>query len=291
MTAPGLSVVLVPLGGARAVREAAAAIAAACDGVTWELIVPVPPRLRPELTDTANLPPGTSFLPADDDNPWVLRALGVRAARAPVVVTFEDHARPVTGYGARVLAAHQQPHAAIGGVVAKAGHDTATGWAMYFLDYGRYIPPQHAGPREYLTACNVSYKAASLAAVRGAWSHDMHETTVHMALRARGETLWLDPALVVMQQRDQSFGEAVAEVRRHGEAFGRDLADHLPASRRSVRVLASPLVPVLQLLRAASHLRRAPHLLPRFVLAFPALFALAVSWGRGEAAGLWSGRR
>ncbi|MBL8958874.1 MAG: hypothetical protein JNJ98_03405 [Gemmatimonadetes bacterium] len=285
---PALSVVLVSLGDATALGRAITAVAAACEGIDAELVLPLP---RPRHNEVPAAPPRLALrvvdTAGDGDDPWAWRALGVRAAHAPIVATLEDHALPVPGYGAQVLAAHAtNPRAAIGGVVTKTAPDGATGWAMYFLDYGRYIPPRTAGPTAWLSACNVTYKRAALDRVAASWPHHMHETTVHLALLAAGEELWLEPRLVVDQHRQQSLADARAELRRHGAAFGRDLASHLARPARVLRLVAAPLIPVMQVARAASHLRRAPHLLPAFVRATPVLVALALAWAGGELRGL-----
>ncbi|MBK8248079.1 MAG: hypothetical protein IPK85_11850 [Gemmatimonadetes bacterium] len=289
---PALSVVLVSLGDAAALGRAVAAIALACEGIDAELVLPLPERRR---TQVPEVPPHLAmrvvFAAADGDDPWVLRAVGVRAAHAPIVATLEDHALPTPGYGAQVLAAHAtNPRAAIGGVVDKTAPDGATGWAMYFLDYGRYIPPRSAGATRWLSACNVTYKRAALDRVASSWPHHMHETTVHLALLAAGEELWLDPGLVVDQHRHQSLADARAELRRHGAAFGRDLAAHVGLLARALRLLSAPLIPVVQLVRAGSHLRRTPHLIPEFARATPVLATLAVAWAGGEVRGLIGAR-
>lgn len=290
---PALSVVVVSLGDAAALARTIAAVAAACEGVDTELVLALPRRLHGLApAGPPHLPVRVIESPGAGDDPWERRALAVRHARAPLVATLEDHALPTPGYGAQVLAAHaSNPRAAIGGVVTKSATDGATGWAMYFLDYGRYIPPRTAGPTRWLSACNVTYKRAALDRVAESWSRHMHETTVHLALLAAGEELWLDPGLVVDQRRQQSFAEARAELRRHGAAFGRDLAEHVGLAARALRIVSAPLIPLVQVARAGSHLRRAPRLIPAFVRSAPVLVVLAMAWAGGELRGLLGGRR
>lgn len=289
-----LSVVVVSLGDARALASMLEALRGEARAVPLEIIVPATARVMRLLESLA--PAATSDLrvipmPDDAEDAWQLRARGVREARSPIVATLEDHAIPAPGWAARVLAAHEQPHAAIGGVVEKATPDGSTGWAMYFFDYGRYIPPQVAGRREYLSACNVSYKRAALDRVASTWASTMHETTVHFALLERGDTLWLDPGIIVRQRRALPMPEAMQELRHHGRLYGEDCARRLSAAGRALRLAAIPLVPAVHVARAARHALGSPRLTLGFVRAVPALAAFAVAWAAGEGAGLRRGRR
>jgi hypothetical protein len=290
--APDLSVVVVSLGNAASLFAMVDALASST--VDLEIIIPATARVARLLETRAALPASVRVVSLDDvdEDAWRMRARGVAAAGAPVVATLEDHALPATDWARRVIDAHATlPHAAIGGVVEKATPDTGSGWAMYFLDYGRYIPPQAAGPREYLSACNVSYKRAALADIAETWRVAMHETTVHFALLARGATLWLDPSIVVRQRRSLAIPEGMEELRHHGTLFGQDRAGQLSAAGRAVRFAATPLVPAVHLARAARHAVGSPRLALGFVRAVPALVAFAVAWAAGEGAGLWRGRR
>jgi len=289
---PDLSVVVVTLGSAASLFAALDALAAS--DVEMEVLVPATARVARLLETRSSLPARVRVVTLDDvdEDAWRMRARGVAASRAAIVATIEDHALPAADWARRIVEAHASlPHAAIGGVVEKATPDSGSGWAMYFQDYGRYIPPQPAGARQYLSACNVSYKRAALEPVAAEWRVAMHETTVHFALLARGATLWLDPTIVVRQRRPLSVEEGMEELRHHGRLFGEDRADQLSAAGRAVRVAATPLVPVVHLARAARHALRSPRLAVGFARALPSLVAFAVAWATGEATGLARGRR
>lgn len=289
---PDLSVVVVSLGNASSLFAVLDTLAAS--DVDLEVVVPATARVARLLETRAALPARVRVVRLDDgdEDAWRMRARGVAAAQAGVVATIEDHAMPAADWARRVLDAHARlPHAAIGGIVDKATPDNGSGWAMYFLDYGRYIPPQAAGPRQYLSACNVSYKRAALEPVAATWRVAMHETTVHFALLERGATLWLDPAIVVRQRRSLPVAEGMEELRHHGRLFGADRAGQLSAASRVARLVAMPLVPAVHLARAARHALRSPRLALGFVRALPALAAFAVAWATGEAGGLARGRR
>ena len=82
---------------------------------------------------------------------------------AAIVGFLEDHCMPARDWAARVLTAHRQPHAGIGGSIEKGfkpgrSSDTALNWAIYLTDYSRYMLPMAEGPAHGLSDCNVSYK-------------------------------------------------------------------------------------------------------------------------------------
>lgn len=286
---PELSVVVVSLGDATALASMISALASEVDGAKVEVIVPAPPRVERLLQGVVPLPAWVRVVPLaeGDDDTWRMRARGAAAAQAPVIATLEDHALPTIGWASEVLHAHASAaHAAIGGVVEKSRPDGMAGWAMYFFDYARYIPPQEAGARRYLTACNVSYKRSALRDIASVWAVTMHETEVHFALVSRGHTLWLDPRLVVRQRRVISLGGGIRELGRHGRLYGSDVARTLTRTGRLLRIAGIPLVPVVHMARSLQHPLRSPEMRGGYLLALPALVAYSVAWALGEGAGL-----
>jgi hypothetical protein len=284
--APALSVVVVSLGSARALGEVLSALAAQRGVPPLEVVVPADHRVQATLRDTGAAAVTARVVPVDGTvSPWALRAAGVRAARAPIVATLEDCALPAPDWAARILAAHAGTDAAVGGPVAKRTPDGAVGWAMYFLDYGRYAPPLPSRSATYLSACNVSYKRAALDRVRHAWGETMHETDVHWALMAKGETMRLDEGALVHLRRELDLAGARDELRTHGALFGSGRAATMSAAGRAARLVAAPLLPVVMVAKSAAPLLRAPSLLPAWLRALPMTMLLAVSWSAGELRG------
>lgn len=288
---PALSVVIVPLGEAAALGEVLDAVQREGERVPLEIIVPCTPRVDRALESLGSERLSAVVRPAaaPEADTWELRSIGVAAAQAPIIATIEDQTVPERGWAAAVLAAHDAPHAAIGGAVHKGAPDSVVGWAMYFLDYWRYLAPLE-GRSRYLTSCNVSYKRAALTRIAPRWSKRMHETDVHAALLEAGETLWLDPRIAVQQRRRLGFPSALREMRRHGQLYGADRAGHVSPGRRMLAIAALPALPALNILRAFSRAIRVPRLLPRLLVAIPVMAVLALAWSLGELRGLMSRR-
>jgi hypothetical protein len=212
------------------------------------------------------------------------RTAGILASRAPIVGIVEDHGTPAPDWPERVVAAHRAlPHAAIGGVVGN-GIATPLNDALWLCDFGRYAPPQDPGARPTLTDVNVSYKRDPLFAVRPAWDPRYHEPLVHDALRERGETLWLDPAIAVEEERPgMSLGAALRERYEWGRLFGTLRGRRLPPWKRVLYGAASTVL--MPLLAWRIWIRRRGRIgWGRLLAATPWIKVLLFSWCLGEAA-------
>lgn len=295
-TDPTLTVVVTIVSGGESARKTIGGLTA--QGRDWvEVLVPLEAG-HPDRAALAAAHPGASFpdvdLPAGPATPEHerydrRRTAGLQRARGAVVAIVEDHGTPAPDWPERVRDAHARlPHAAIGGVVAN-GVARAFQDSAWLCDFGRYAPPQHEEPRATLTDVNVSYKREPLLAVRAAWEPRFHEPIVHGALRARGEVLWLDPSLVVTQERPPlGLAGALAERFTWGRLFGTLRASSIGAPLRLLYAIASLFIAPVLWWRLA-RLRRGRLACGRFVRATPWLTPMLVAWGFGEALGTLSG--
>lgn len=291
---PALSVVVIMFSGRAQLLHCLDALTAQAAGVDLEIILPHDERLAApeELRQRYR---GLRLLGMSGHrSPPELRAAGVAAARAPVVGLLEDHCTPAPEWCGSVLAAHRTPHAAIGGAIDKgfppaATSDTALNWALYLIDYSRYMPPMPAGPAHGLSDCNVSYKRRALDAVADVWRDEFHENVVHAALTARGETLWFAPELVVFEHRPMDVRSAITDRYAFGRIFGGTRAHGMPLPARMVRAAMTIVMPPLLVLRVARNLADRRRYRAQFVRCLPWLVALATLWLCGEAIGYLSG--
>ena len=213
------------------------------------------------------------------------RAVGLAAAHGDIVVLTEDQMLPDPGWCAAILEAHREPFAAIGGAVVNAGPGVLHR-ALWLCDFGRYQPPFAAAEAASLTDQNVSYKRAALETTRREWSRFYHEPALHEALRAAGETLWLTPACVVRMDRGRlTWARQLRERFAWGRVFGRQRARRIPAARRALLILLSPLIPALIVWRCAATALRRGHSPLSLAAALPAVAILALAWACGETAG------
>jgi hypothetical protein len=286
-----LSVVVVIFVGGPYVLRCLNALRHQVDVYNVEIVVPCDDRVT-GIVEMKEDFPNVRFLHVRGHYTYAeLRALGVQETHGPIVVLIEDHCIPDREWCYRILEAHAQPYAAIGGVVDKTEPDTALNWALYLADYIRYMPPKVEGPVSHLTDCNVSYKRSALGAIADFWRDEFHEPIVHTALQLAGETLWLSPRIVVHQQRSMRLRDAIEDRYRFGRLFG---AGRLPAScslftavslRRLIYAACSIFLPLILLGRVARHVFRTRRCAGAFVRALPALVLLNTAWAWGEFVG------
>ena len=218
------------------------------------------------------------------------RAAGLASASGDIVAILEDRGIPTSDWAQTVARLHRElPYAVIGGSVEN-GVDRLANRAVYLCDFSRYQRPFEAGPAAWVTDVNVTYKRAALDATRELWKHRYHEPVVHNALTARGETLYLTPALVVFQHRTQTAPARLLSERLHwGRLFAYTRVHQSDWIRRLLYLFATPLIPVIMFVRIARQQAAKKHL-RSFLPVFPAVFLLLVVWASGEAVGYATAR-
>jgi hypothetical protein len=245
--------------------------------------------------------PRVRFLPVEDlehrpgggsrEHHDELRARGLAAASGELVALLEDHALPAADWCRQVLEAHREQYAGIGGAIEN-NVDRMVNWAVYFCDFGRYQNPVPNAETDRVSDANVSYKRASLDAVKTVWSRSFHEPAVNGALMARGEKLLLSPRIVVHQNREGiGLADALRERFIWGRSYARARSRSAGAARALVYAGLSPLLPGLLLLRMGRQVMEKRRHRARFLMALPVTAALLTAWAAGEGAGYLSGDR
>ena len=300
--APELSVVIALIaGGGEAISTSLTALARSAHAHRVECIVPYDARLDGvavlaqrfpwvDFVDARAQVDAARFGNASREHHDLLRAIGLRRARATIVALLEDHGTPCDDWCTAVLEAHRAPAAAIGGAVEN-GVDRLLNWAVYYCDFGRYQNPLPPGPAEFLSDSNVAYKRAALDAVREVWADAFHETEVNWALRARGDLLQLESRMIVYQtRRNLRFIPALRERFVWGRSFAATRVAHAPASRRLMFAVAACLLPLALTWRVMARALGTRRHLSQIVLALPLIGLLETLWSIGEFVGYATGR-
>lgn len=285
-----LSVVVVPLVNQEYLARCLQALSKQKDVSDFEVVVPYDARLG-DVSSLQSKFPSVQFLNAGIQRTYAeLRALGVRKSRGEITAITEDHCQPAADWCAQILRAHAKPYAAIGGAVEKQAPDSSLNWAVYFADYLRYANPLPEGPSHSLTDLNVSYKRAALEKISDQWVREFHEPTVHAALQACGEILWLSPRISVNQQRSLTLRHALWDRYAFGRLFASTRVENLPWSRRLMYAGSSILIPALLTVRAANQIRQKRQWIGEFIKALPAILMINTFWAWGEFLGSITGR-
>jgi hypothetical protein len=280
-----LSVVVVILGRGPHLERCLEALQRREGAPDAEILVPFDETHGAEAALAARFPE-VNFISVPGKRSYAeLRTAGVRAAGGRIIAITEDQCIPPPRWCANIVAAHAAPHAAIGGPVDKLVPDRAINWAIYLRELGHFMPPMPEGPVHALTDCNVTYKRAALEAIAEVWRDAFHEPEVHAALVKNGGTLWLTPALLTMQQREMVLEQALRERYAFGRLYGGLRARAIPASKRIILLLASPLLPLLLTARCYAAVFSKKRHISAALKALPYVLLFALVWGWGEFVG------
>ena len=219
-----------------------------------------------------------------------LRGEGVRAARGRYIAITEDHCLFSTGWLAGLIdALNAREIAAAGGPVENARAAGPLDWAIYFSRYAGSMPPLGRGSTLALPGNNACYRRDALDRLASLYAAGFWENDVNQELVARGYVLWLEPSLVVTHNKPYRFGPYLALRYRHARCYGGMLAASWAPAQRFRRVLLSPLIPALLLLRSARSVFRKKRRRREYLLALPALLLCYGAWFCGELVGYLAG--
>src|SRR5262245_26663941 len=208
------------------------------------------------------------------------RARAIREASARVVAFAEDHCFPEPDWAAALIAAHEEPHAAVGPAVYNANPETATSWADLYVGYGRWMGPGRRDEVDLLPGHNSSYKRDILLTYGNDLDRLMEaETVLLWDLRRKGHTLLFEPAARVNHTNFSAL-HIFLDVQWHlGRVFGDARAARWSLPRRIAYAATSPLIPLIRLGHVMRAVVRNNTSKQRFVVTLPSLIAgLAVDF-------------
>ncbi len=293
-----LSIVITVVSGGAALRRCLDSLVAQADPAETEIIVPYDQWAR-DSGALAREFPQVRFHFYDDQGAAApasipsrahrlydrRRAAGLQLARGQIIAMTEDHALPADNWVREIFAAHERPHAVIGGAIENAV-DRPLNWALYYCDFGPYGRPLSEGEAEHISDVNVSYKRDALNSIRDVWGETYHETITHWALRARGETLYLDPRIVVYQSRPEiGWRQLYRERIDWGRAFAEGRVAEISSWRRLVYAAGSPALPIIISLRVWRRMRHQLRSRGQILRTLPVAVVLLIGWALGELIG------
>jgi len=216
-----------------------------------------------------------------------LRSIGIRRARAQIVVTTEDHCVFDVHWYERILQAHQtHRHPAIGGAVENGSCQRLVDWAAYICEYGKFMLPFSPGPGTDLPGPNVSYKRVILEKVCGdLLTQGVWENVLHDRFGTQGLELWMDPSIVVHHAKRFGFWEFLTQRYYFGRSFAATRVARAPLTTRMFFTAISLLLPPLFLWRYAKFFIGKRRFIKELLVTSPLLVIFAVAWSVGEFCG------
>lgn len=291
-SAESVTVAVIAMCGAKLLAKCLDALSQQVDAPPFELIVVYDPRLTGIESVGGQFPNVRVICNSGQRTPLQLVPRALAEAGGEIILLTKDHCAPDRNWArAHVAAQQQRGRGAIGGVMQSSPDADALGWAVFFLDFFRYIEPQTPRPADTLTVCNVSYRKSQLEAVRPVWKTIFHESAVNEALREQFGPLWLESRAAVTMERRVSLRDIVRERYAFGRSFGATRLEYASTMMRVVFILLCPIVPLIVMGRMLAVVARKPRHLPSFCRSIAYIVILLFAWTWGEWLGYVTHRR
>ncbi len=219
-----------------------------------------------------------------DASVFLLRALGVHETRGRLIAMLEDHSAVCAGWAEAILNAYSAANMICGGPIENDAKSSAYDWALYFAEYGVYMPPVPAGETPILSGVNIAYDRETLLSCRRVWESVFYETDVNTALARAGHKLYMLPEACVTSRLRMPMREAMEHLFIGGVHFGNFRKGQSGPFVRRLWIIAAPAVPLVLLLRIIRlTVTRRPARLLQIIRALPYLLLLLGAWSAGEA--------
>jgi glycosyltransferase involved in cell wall biosynthesis len=217
-----------------------------------------------------------------------LRGRAIAAADSSIIAVLDPYSVPAPDWAERVLAAHAtHAYLVIGGAVDLHEPESRryAAWALYFNEYGLFMPPVVEGETWIVAGSNVSYKRAALFDGLTPRYPVFWKTFANEDAEAAGSPLWLDPGIVVSLNKPIPTADYLRTRYHHGRCFASMRVAGRPAFERLGRFLTAPLLPLILVARwSRGILPKRRHRL-RFIATLPLQVAFFSSWAWGELCG------
>lgn len=217
-----------------------------------------------------------------------LRGRAVALARGAVIAILDPYSIAAEDWARATVNAHARlPNLVIGGSVDKHA-DWAGGiraWAIYFNEYGLFMPPVVRGAASIVPGSNVSYKRALLFEGERPRFDVFWKTFVNWEALARGSELWLEPSIAVSLYKPVAFGDYFRTRFFHGRCFAAMRFTKASAPKRWLHAASTPLLPALLCWRWTRGIWPKRRLRLEYLLTLPMQLALFSMWALGELCG------
>lgn len=218
-----------------------------------------------------------------------LRAMGVAVARGRALAILEDHCNVNPRWFENIARLLAQGCEAMGGPVRNGAVDRLTDWAVFFVEYARFMPPIRDGEVDAIAGSSAVYDRAMLGRLGSELKDEVWEHFLHARMRALGVKFLNDSGLEVEHKKEFPFGYFMAQRYHYSRSFAGMRLDGAPLVKRVVYAGATMLLPPLLLWRMARILAAKRGQMRRFVAALPLLGAFMLSYAWGEAIGALTG--
>lgn len=214
------------------------------------------------------------------------RAAGVRAATAPIIFIGETHIYPQAEWAEAILAPFEDSWTAVVPSIGNANPTGAVSWAAYLFDYGRWGSGRPAGEMSDPLIYNTAFRRTALLTLGTDLPKALepNEEALWPHLKAAGHRAVFAPDALILHLNVGRLNALLVEKFCVGVTLGMSRAARWSRIRCIFYVVASPLIPIVLLVKVAAGVRRSlPRRLP--VGTIPVLVLSAVAKAAGEVVG------
>jgi len=290
---PSISVVIVVYSGSDLLRLVLAnlALQTIAHAIEVVLVTDSPEKLRPIPSDPHPFFSLTILETRTIRQTGAAKALGVEAARAPLVMFLEDHSFPDPGCAQAMLERHrQQEVAAVGPLMLNANPSSPVSWGTFLVFYGPWTGKRLQPQVHHLPANHSCYRREVLMAYGQQLADRLEvESVLHWDLIDSGERLYLDHRAKVYHLNFSSISPLVREYFLASRVFAANRAARWASLQRTIYAIGSALLPFLRwqrIVEQATDVQLEPQLLLR---ASPSLFLNLCAGAAGEMLGYLAG--
>lgn len=215
------------------------------------------------------------------------KALGVQAARAPLVMFLEDHSLPDPRCAEALVASHRaRKPAAVGPLMLNANPSSTISWGTFLVFYGQWLRKNPRTRVTHLPANHSCYRREVLMRQGQRLAELLEaESVLHWELADHGEHLFLDPGAKVYHLNYSSVAPLLQEYFLASRVFAANRAARWRASTKAVYAIGSVLLPVVRGWRIARQAAEAQLEAALLLRSAPALFANLWAGAAGEMLG------
>jgi len=217
--------------------------------------------------------------------------MGMDAACGDVVAITTSQFVPADDWIEQIVRAHQEHDTpAVGGRIDPPTNMNPVAWATYFLRYNTYLDWTTKRWVSDIAGDNASYKHDALLRHRAALPDGFWEPDFHRLLLAEGKRLFYTPDIRVRQMGSSGFWTFCKQRYRHARQFGQARLRGKSVGERVFRVVTSPLIPMVFLVKIArAVIGGGARYWGPFVFSLPALSCFLLAWAAGECGGYLAG--
>ena len=218
-----------------------------------------------------------------------LRSYGINSANGEIIALAEDHCFFDENWCQDIIEAHESDYSAIGGAIENASGSRALDWAVYFYDYGKYMPPNQAGETETLSGFNASYRKEVLDELREIYADGFFETFFNEELKKRGHKLFLTDSAIIYHAKNYELKKTLIQFYHLARSFAAKRVLAAPFSKCATFAVVSLALPIILPTRIALNIIKKNRRIKELVSSFPLIVLLMSAWSWGEFRGYLGG--